>query len=103
MPAWHACVGLVGVVLILGAYFALQAGVLRGDGLRFQLANALGAGAIALSLVYDFNLSAMVTEVAWILISLYGLARGIRVRAARRARVRLRAQRLAALRANAGR
>jgi hypothetical protein len=80
MLAWHEWIGLAGVALILGAYFALQAGVLRGDGLRFQLANLLGAGAIALSLVYDFNLSAMVTEVAWMLISIYGLARGLRAR-----------------------
>ena len=98
MP-WHTWVGLVGVGLILFAYFALQAGRLRGDGIRFQLINIGGAGAIALSLVYDYNLSAMVTELAWIAISVFGLVRGVRVRAARRLAVRRRAARIAATRA----
>jgi paired small multidrug resistance pump len=82
---WHEMVGLAGVVLVLLAYFGLQAGKLRGDGVAFQVANILGAGGIAVSLVYDFNLSAMVIELAWIVISIYGLVRGIRTRAAAKA------------------
>ena len=82
---WHEIVGLVGVALVLLAYFGLQAGKLRGDGVTFQVANILGAGGIAVSLIYDFNLSAMVIELAWIVISVYGLVRGIRARAAAKA------------------
>jgi len=82
---WHEMVGLAGVVLVLLAYFGLQSGKLRGDGIPFQLANIFGAGGIAISLVYDFNLSAMVIELAWIVISIYGLVRGIRTRAAAKA------------------
>jgi paired small multidrug resistance pump len=82
---WHELVGLAGVVLVLIAYFGLQSGRLRGDGLVFQVANILGAGGIALTLVYDFNLSAMVIELSWIAISVYGLVRGIRARAAAKA------------------
>jgi paired small multidrug resistance pump len=82
---WHELVGLAGVALVLLAYFGLQSGRMRGDGLAFQLANILGAGAIALSLVYDFNLSAMVIELCWIAISIYGLVRGVRTRAAAKA------------------
>ena len=85
---WHELVGLAGVALVLLAYFGLQSGRMRGDGLAFQLANILGAGAIALSLVYDFNLSAMVIELSWIAISIYGLVRGIRARAAAKAALR---------------
>jgi paired small multidrug resistance pump len=82
---WHELVGLAGVALVLLAYFGLQSGRMRGDGVVFQLANILGAGGIALSLVYDFNLSAMVIELCWIAISVYGLVRGVRKRAAERA------------------
>jgi hypothetical protein len=82
---WYELVGLAGVALVLLAYFGLQAGKLRGDGVFFQVLNILGAGGIALSLVYDFNLSAMVIELSWIAISVYGLVRGIRARAAAKA------------------
>lgn len=83
--AWHELVGLAGVALVLIAYFGLQSGRMRGDGIAFQVANILGAGAIALSLVYDFNLSAMVIELCWIAISIYGLVRGVRARAVEKA------------------
>jgi hypothetical protein len=82
---WHELVGLAGVALVLLAYFGLQSGKLRGDGIAFQVANILGAGGIAVSLVYDFNLSAMIIELSWIAISIYGLVRGIRLRAEARA------------------
>jgi hypothetical protein len=85
---WHEIVGLVGVAFVLLAYFGLQSGRLRGDGVAFQLVNILGAGAIALSLVYDFNLSAMVIELCWIAISIYGLVRGVRARSAAKAALR---------------
>jgi hypothetical protein len=85
---WHELVGLAGVALVLLAYFGLQSGRMRGDGLVFQVANILGAGAIALSLVYDFNLSAMVIELCWIAISIYGLVRGGRARSAAKAALR---------------
>ena len=77
---WHEYVGLIGVVLCLLAYFGLQAGRLRGDGLVFQLTNIVGAGGIVVSLFYHFNLSAMVIEIAWIAISVYGIVRSAKLR-----------------------
>lgn len=79
---WHEYVGLIGVGFILLAYFCLQAGKLRGDSLRFQVLNIFGASGIAISLLYDFNLSAMVIELAWIAISIYGMVRGMKARRA---------------------
>jgi hypothetical protein len=43
--------------------------------------NAVGAGLITLSLCFDFNLSAFLIELAWILISLYGIVARLRQRA----------------------
>ena len=81
---WHEYVGLIGVALCLLAYFGLQAGRLRGDGLLFQLTNVAGAGGIAVSLLYNFNLSAMLIELAWIAISGYGIVRAAKARRAQK-------------------
>jgi hypothetical protein len=73
---WYDWAGLLGVLMILLAYFLLQAGRLRGDALLFQLTNALGALGILISLLYAFNLSAFVMEAAWFAVSIYGIVRG---------------------------
>ena len=73
--AWHDAVGSVGVALIVAAYFLNQLGRLDSHSPRYQLANAAGAAAVLLSLVYEFNLSAFLVETFWLIISLFGLAR----------------------------
>ncbi|HZH43271.1 MAG TPA: hypothetical protein VEY50_04235 [Lysobacter sp.] len=78
--AWHDVVGLAGVGLMLLAYFGLQAGRVRSDGLDYQLANLIGAALVLVSLLVEFNLSAFVIETAWVLISLYGIVRARRAR-----------------------
>jgi hypothetical protein len=80
---WYDWTGLVGVGMTLFAFFLLQDGRIRGDGLTYQLMNALGAFAVVLSLLYAFNLSAFVLEALWFAISVYGIARGRRLRRAR--------------------
>ena len=77
---WYDWAGLIGVALTLLAFFLLQAGRLRGDGLVYQLMNAVGALAVLVSLLYAFNLSAFVLEGLWLAISVYGIVRGRRVR-----------------------
>ena len=77
---WYDWAGLFGVLLILLAYFLLQAGRMRGDALPYQLMNAAGALMILVSLLYAFNLSAFVMEVAWLAVSIYGIVRGHRTR-----------------------
>jgi paired small multidrug resistance pump len=75
---WYDWSGLLGVSTILLAYFLLQAGRMRGDALSYQLMNAFGAFALLISLLYAFNLSAFVMEAAWLVVSIYGIARGRR-------------------------
>ncbi len=72
---WHDLVGNVGVVLVLGIYLLIQIDRLDARSASYSVMNALGAGLIAVSLLVDFNLSAFIVEVCWLLISLYGLAR----------------------------
>jgi hypothetical protein len=79
---WTVIVGLAGMIITLLAYFLLQAQKLHGNGLVYQLMNAVGALGVALSLlVGTFNLPAFLLEAIWLVISIYGIvvARRIRV------------------------
>ena len=75
---WPDAVGLLGVTLILLAFFLLQARRLHGHALGYQLMNAFGALLVLVSLLYAFNLSAFLMELAWLAVSIYGIFRGRR-------------------------
>ncbi len=78
---WHEWVGLAGVLLILLAFLLLQARKLGGQGLPYQIMNALGALGVIISLVFgQFNLPALLLEIAWLLISLFGITMAARRR-----------------------
>lgn len=76
----HNYVGLLGVALILAAYFLLQIGRLRQERPAYSILNGVGAVLILLSLTVDFNLASFVIEIAWISISIYGIVRSLRAR-----------------------
>jgi len=67
--------GLLGVILYVGAYAALQSGLLRSNGYAFAAANLAAALLVLLSLTSDFNLSAAISQIVWIVISVFGLVR----------------------------
>ncbi|MEY2170322.1 MULTISPECIES: CBU_0592 family membrane protein [unclassified Rhodanobacter] len=78
---WYDWAGYIGVLLVLLAYFLLQARKLHGNKLAYQLMNILGAFGVLLSLTFgNFNWSAFLLEVAWIAIGVYGIARGVQLR-----------------------
>jgi hypothetical protein len=67
-------VGNIGVAMIVFAYFRLQIGRWRSRDLPYLLFNLFGAILVVVSLVFDFNLSTMILQFFWIVISLVGLA-----------------------------
>ncbi|MBV9863394.1 MAG: cyclic nucleotide-binding domain-containing protein [Alphaproteobacteria bacterium] len=67
--------GLLGVILYVGAYAALQSGLLRSNGYSYAAANLVAASLVLLSLSIDFNLSAAISQIVWIVISVFGLVR----------------------------
>jgi hypothetical protein len=71
----HDFIGNIGVILILGSYYWLQAGKTSAEDLSYSIINGLGALFILVSLSRDFNLSAVIIECAWLAISLYGIYR----------------------------
>ena len=72
---WWDAVGFAGVLMVLGAYFLLQTGRMRGDGIAYSLVNMVGAAGILVPVLYakEMNWSVLFIETAWIAISVYGI------------------------------
>jgi hypothetical protein len=70
-----AAIGMIGVAILVGAYFANQHGVLPSDDRRFPAANLAGSLLIMGSLWTAWNWPSAVIEVVWSAISLYGILR----------------------------
>ena len=75
--------GNIGVVVLMITYLMLQLNKLRSDGLAYSVLNAVGASFIVVSLLVNFNLSALLMEVFWVLISFVGIYRYFRFKAPR--------------------
>jgi paired small multidrug resistance pump len=78
--AWYDWVGVIGTLMVLGAFFWLQTGHLSGTGLVYQLLNLFGAGGVLISLVGKFNVSVFLLEGTWVAISAYGIWRTLKAR-----------------------
>jgi multidrug transporter EmrE-like cation transporter len=76
-------VGNIGVVVLMLTYLMLQLNRLSSGGLAYSVLNAVGASLIVVSLLYNFNLSALLMEVFWVLISFVGIYRYFRLKALR--------------------
>ncbi|MEC8556574.1 MAG: hypothetical protein VXZ82_16310 [Planctomycetota bacterium] len=70
----HNLIGGLGFVLLLGTYLLLQLNRIEAQSLLYSLLNALGAALLLVSLAFDFNLSAVLVESSWLVISLIGIA-----------------------------
>ena len=68
----------MGVTLILVVYGLVHLDRIDVKKITFSVLNAFGAALILVSLYVDYNLPAVTIEVAWILISLYGIYTAIR-------------------------
>ena len=67
--------GNLGVAFYLGSYTALQAGLIRGNGYIYTLANLAAASLVLASLTVSFNLSSALIQGFWIVISIVGITR----------------------------
>jgi hypothetical protein len=84
---WYDWAGYIGVALVLLAFFLLQARKLQGHGLIYQLMNILGALGVMVSLLFGaspINWPAFLMQIAWIVISAYGILRGLQLRGSAR-------------------
>ena len=72
--------GLSGTAIVITAFFLNQQGKLASDSPRYALSNLIGAILILISLSAAWNLSAVVVELFWAAISIWGLYRGWRAK-----------------------
>jgi membrane-bound ClpP family serine protease len=70
--------GVIGVFMVLLAYVLLQVGKMKSAWVSYSLLNLIGSGLILISLYFYWNLASGVIEIAWFLISLYGLINSAR-------------------------
>jgi len=68
-------VGIIGVILLLIAYYLLSTSKMSPHSLRYQLLNLSGAMFILFSLMFHWNTASVLIEFAWITISLIGIIR----------------------------
>jgi hypothetical protein len=73
-------IGIVGVIMILIAYYFLSVGKWISDSMLYQVLNFVGAWLILFSLYFHWNFSSVVIEIAWIIISVMGMVRVVRLR-----------------------
>ena len=81
---WHQWLGMLGMILIVSTYLLLQTGSISSEQLRYSLLNVVGAGLLIISLLFNYNLPALIVEVFWVGVSLIGIARYVRRRVASR-------------------
>lgn len=65
--------GVLGVVMVLGCFFALVSERMRENGAAYLALNILGSALILVSLAHNFNLAATIMQGAWIAITLAGM------------------------------
>lgn len=80
MEQLATAIGFLGVGVILLAYYLLTAGKLAADNWRYPVLNIAGTLGIVVSLLVQFNLPSMVTQLMWIAVSIIGLMRIARKR-----------------------
>ena len=69
----HDAIGIVGVSIVLLAYFLLQTEKVGARSVNYLLMNLIGSLGVLVSLSRNFNLASFAIETSWVLISVLGL------------------------------
>lgn len=69
--------GTTGIILVLVAYFLLQAERWKFDSAKYLASNALGSLLLLSTNYYEWNLASFTLNFSWLLISLYGIYKRI--------------------------
>ncbi|HEY9724256.1 MAG TPA: hypothetical protein V6D47_19805 [Oscillatoriaceae cyanobacterium] len=73
-------VSLVGAAFILAAFVTNTFGKFDAESMPYQAMNLVGGACLAYSAIVTRQYGFIVLESAWVLISLYGIARALRTR-----------------------
>jgi drug/metabolite transporter (DMT)-like permease len=72
---FNQVLSIIGSLLVLGAYFALQRGHLKSDARLYSGLNFLGAGLMTWVAVAEWQIGFIVLEGSWALLSFPGMVR----------------------------
>ena len=75
--------GVLGFVAYMAGFTALQLRLIDGDGLLYSSSKVVGAFLVLCSLTIDFNLSAALIQVSFLLIGVAGICLRLRARGQR--------------------
>ena len=78
---WSDFVGNIGVVLLVATYAGLQFDYLDAKGFWYSFNNLAVALLLGINLYFKPNLSSILIEIFWFLISIYGLWQWYKTRA----------------------
>ncbi|MEX0349426.1 MAG: Crp/Fnr family transcriptional regulator [Paracoccaceae bacterium] len=67
--------GVFGAGLYICSYFSLQSGLVKGQGFLYPSMNLIAASSVLFSLTANFNLAALIIQVSFITISVFGMTR----------------------------
>jgi len=73
--SWPDVIGNIGVAFLIGTYAALTTGKIDANGWVYPLLNLIAALLLTVSLCFNPNLSSLVIEFFWSIISIIGLYR----------------------------
>ncbi len=73
-------IGLLGSIIIVGAYYLATRNILPADKIPFNACNIAGGLLVTVSLIYRPNLGAIVIEVMFLLIATLAIWRNLRNR-----------------------
>lgn len=74
-------IGIIGVLLILVAYFMLQTNRLSAEGKTYSILNLIGAALVLHSLFFNWNTPAALMEGLWVIISFWGMLKSFQRKA----------------------
>jgi len=72
---WSDFVGNIGVALLIGTFALLQFDKINPKGFWYSFNNLMVALLLMINLYYKPNLSSIIIEIFWILLSIYGLVK----------------------------
>lgn len=73
-------IGFIGMAFVVIAYLFLQINKYDIHSLEYQLLNLVGAILLLISLCVHFNLGSFIIEVFWIIITIYGIYKNLKMK-----------------------
>lgn len=82
MLSFYNIIGFFGDFIALSSYGLLQFKIIKSTSIIYSLLNLVGVLMLLFSLFFAWNLPVAIIQISWVFISVYGLFRAIKEKAA---------------------